>query len=144
MNSGPTGSLIVAARMRSTSALAGASRCQPLTSSTGSSWPGVACAPQRRGDALIEHPANRQMDHSLVEALLGELIEPRHGSEILPEAWLLKFRIGAAKVVALEFAVQPHPSGQEAAAECAVAEGRDAVLSAIGEDVGLDARSNKL
>src|SRR5947209_15304451 len=54
---------------------------------------GVACAPQRRGDALIEHPANRQMDHSLVEALLGELIEPRHGSEILSEAWLLKFRI---------------------------------------------------
>src|SRR5262249_1148493 len=28
---------------------------------------GMACAPQRRGDALIEHPANRQMDHSLVE-----------------------------------------------------------------------------
>src|SRR5215472_16937977 len=40
MNSGPTGSLIVAARMRSISALARASRCQPLTSSTGSSWPG--------------------------------------------------------------------------------------------------------
>ena len=79
------------------------------------------------------------MDHSLVEALPGELIEPRRGSEILPEAWLLKFRIGAAKVVALEFAVRPHPSGQEAAAECAVAKGRDLVLSAIGEDVGLDA-----
>ena len=85
MNSGPTGSLIVAARMRSTSALAGASRCQPLTSSTGSSWPGVACAPQRRGDALIEHPANRQMDHSLVEALPGELIELSHASEIPPK-----------------------------------------------------------
>ena len=40
MNSGPTGSLIVAARMRSISALAGASRRQPLTSSTGCSWPG--------------------------------------------------------------------------------------------------------
>src|SRR5262245_65287722 len=35
MNSGPTGSLIVALRMRSISALAAASRCQPLTSSTG-------------------------------------------------------------------------------------------------------------
>src|SRR6516225_11776450 len=46
---------------------------------------GVTRAPQRRGDALTEHPANRQMDHSLVEALLGELIEPRHGSEILAE-----------------------------------------------------------
>src|SRR5262249_30172993 len=100
---------------------------------------GVACAPQRRGDALIEHPANRQVDHSLVEASLGELIEPRHGGEILPEAWLLKFRIGAAKIIALEFGVRPHPPGQEAAAECAVAKDRDLVLSAIGEDVGLDA-----
>src|SRR5499427_7881078 len=99
---------------------------------------GMACAPQGRGDALIEHPANRQMDHSLVETLPGELIEPRHGGEILLEAWPLKFRIGAAKVVALEFAVWPHPSGQEAAAECAVAKGRDLVLLAIREDVGLD------
>src|SRR5215510_10937255 len=105
---------------------------------------GAACAPQRRGDALIEHPANRQMDHSLVEALLGELIEPRHGSEILPEAWPLKFRIGAAKVVALELAVQPHPSRQEAAAECAVVIGRDLVLLAIGKDVGLDAAREQI
>src|SRR5262245_39168183 len=100
---------------------------------------GVACAPQRRGDALIEHPANRQMDHPFVEALLSELVEPRHGSEILSKPRLLKFRIGAAKVIALKFAVRPHPSRQEAAAECAVAKGRDPVLSAIGEDVGLDA-----
>jgi len=46
---------------------------------------GMACAPQRRGDALIEHPANRQMDHSLVEALPGELIELSHASEIPPK-----------------------------------------------------------
>ena len=40
MKSGPTGSVIVTARMRSTSALAAASSDQPLTSSTGCSWPG--------------------------------------------------------------------------------------------------------
>src|SRR5215813_7582572 len=79
------------------------------------------------------------MDDALVEPLLGELIEPLHGSEILREAWLLKFRIRTAKIVALEFAVRPHPSGQEAAAECAVAKGRDLVLSAIGKDVAFDA-----
>ena len=72
------------------------------------------------------------MDDALVEALLGELVEPRHGSEILPEPWLLKFRIGAAKVVALEFAVRPHPSGQKAPAQRAVTEGRDLVFVAIG------------
>src|SRR5262245_40622755 len=99
----------------------------------------MARAPQRRGDALIEHPANRQMDDALVEPLLGKLIKPCHGSQILPEARLLKLRISAAKVVAFEFAVRPHPPGQETAAECAVAKGRDLVLLAIGEDVGLDA-----
>src|SRR5262249_24867015 len=78
------------------------------------------------------------MDDSLVEALLSELIKPCYGSEVLPKARLLKFRIRAAKVVPLEFAVGPHPSGQEPAAECAVAKGRDVILSAIGEDVGLD------
>src|SRR2546422_3984505 len=32
---------------------------------------GVASTPQRGGDALIEHPADRQMDHVLAEALSG-------------------------------------------------------------------------
>jgi hypothetical protein len=40
MNSGPTGSVTLAARMRSISALAGASSNQPPTSSTGCSWAG--------------------------------------------------------------------------------------------------------
>jgi len=40
MNSGPIGAGIVARRMRSISALAGASSDHPLTSSTGSNWPG--------------------------------------------------------------------------------------------------------
>jgi hypothetical protein len=40
MNSGPTGSLMVAARMRSISAIAGASSHHPFTSSTGCSWAG--------------------------------------------------------------------------------------------------------
>src|SRR3989441_8294559 len=99
----------------------------------------MASALQCGGDALIEHPANRQVDHAFVEALLGDLIEPCHGSEILPETRLLKLRIRAAKIVALEFAVRPHPSRQEAAAERAIAEGRELVLLAIGENVGLDA-----
>ena len=71
MNSGPTGSLIAALRMRSISALADASSSHPLTSPTGLQLAGVASIPQRGGDALIEHPADRQMDHVLAEALSG-------------------------------------------------------------------------
>src|SRR5262249_47397962 len=78
------------------------------------------------------------MDDMLAEALLRELIEPCHGGEILRESRRLKFRIGAAKIIALEFAVRLHPPGQEPAAERAVAEGRDVVLSAIGEGLGVN------
>jgi len=63
---------------------------------------GVARAPQRRRDPLIERPANRQMDELPAEAPLGKLVELFHGSEVLAEARLLEFRIGAAKIIALE------------------------------------------
>src|SRR5262249_28245187 len=67
MNSGPTGSLIVAARMRSTSALAGASRCQPLTSSTGSSWPGEAAPPRAVGTASSSNQRTARGDTRLLQ-----------------------------------------------------------------------------
>jgi hypothetical protein len=49
-------------------------RCVKLPATNLADWlqlAGVACTPQRGGDALIEHPADRQMDHVLAEALLG-------------------------------------------------------------------------
>src|SRR5262249_7924664 len=94
--------------------------------------------PQRGGDALIEHPADRQMDDVLAEALLRELIEPCHGGEILRKPRPLKFWIGTTKIITLEFAVRPHAPGQEPAAVRAVREGRDLVLSAIGEGLGVN------
>jgi len=42
-------------------------------------------APQRRRDALIEHPADRQLNDALAEAFPGKLAEPLHGGEILRE-----------------------------------------------------------
>ena len=78
------------------------------------------------------------MDDMLTESLLRELIEPCYGGEILREPRRLKFRIGAAKIIAIEFAVRLHPPGQEPAAKRAVAEGGDVVLSAIGEGLGLN------
>jgi hypothetical protein len=90
MNSGPIGSLIIALRMRSISALAGASSHNPLTSWTGCSW------------------------------------------------------IRAAQIVAFEFAVRPHPAGEESSAQRAVAKGRDLVLEGIGQGAGLDAALEKI
>src|SRR5258708_35419369 len=103
-------------------------RCVKLPATYLADWlqlAGVACTPS----AVV----NRQMDHVLA------VVEPGHGGEILRETRLLKFRIGAAKIIAIEFAVRPHAPGQETAAEGAIAQGRDLVLLAIGEKGGLDA-----
>src|SRR6202011_5281339 len=40
---------------------------------------GMTRAPQRRCYTLIEHPADRQVNDALAEALLSEPIEPFHG-----------------------------------------------------------------
>jgi hypothetical protein len=79
------------------------------------------------------------VDHPLAKALLRQLIEPFHGSKVLGEARMLEFRIGAAQVVAVERAVRPHAPGEETAAQGAVAEGRNVVLSAIVQDTLLNA-----
>src|SRR5712671_1035129 len=57
---------------------------------------GMASTPQRRGDALIEHPADREMNDVLAEPFLGEPVEPSHGGEVLRELRLLELWIGAA------------------------------------------------
>src|SRR5215470_10583730 len=99
----------------------------------------VASPPERRGNALVEHPADGEVDDSLVEAPSGKVIEPLHGSKVLAEAWLLEFGIGAAKIVAVERTAGCHAAGQKAAAKRAISERRDFVLSAIGQDLVFDA-----
>src|SRR5205807_238786 len=99
---------------------------------------GMTRAPQRRGDALVEYPADRQMNDAFAETILGETIELLHGGEILCEPRLAELRIGAAKIIAVEFAVRSHASGQQPPAQSSVDEGRDLVLAAIGQQVGLD------
>jgi hypothetical protein len=72
MNSGPTASLIVACLENAIDLRLG--RCVKVPASYLADrlqLAGVACTSQRGGDALIEHPADRQMDHVLAEALLG-------------------------------------------------------------------------
>jgi len=79
-----------------------------------SGWPQLIRtprAPQRRGNTLIEHPANRQVNNALAETLPGEPIQPLHGGHILCEPRLAEFRIAAPKIVAIEDRVRRHASG---------------------------------
>src|SRR4029077_19826192 len=77
-------------------------------------------------------------DHPFAEALAGKLIKPFNGSEILRKRRLLELGAGGGQIVTLEFGVGSHATGQEPAAERAITEGRDLVLAAIGQDLGLD------
>ena len=91
----------------------------------------MSCSPQRRGDALVEHSARRQMDDPLIETLLRELIEPLHGGKILIESGPPEFGVDTAQIVALEHRIRSHPFGQQASAQRAVAERRGVVLSTV-------------
>jgi hypothetical protein len=84
MNSGPTGSLTDSRRIRSISDLAPALSHQPATSRWLQSA-GIARAPKRGSDALIEHPADRQLNNMFAETVLRQLIELLHGGKILGE-----------------------------------------------------------
>jgi hypothetical protein len=84
------------------------------------------------------------MDDALAKALLREVIEPFYRRKILREPWLLKFWVCAAEVIALEFAIGSHSPGEKSPAQRAVAEGRDLVLAAIGQDIGVDCALERL
>src|SRR4029077_5432814 len=99
---------------------------------------GTPGSPGGPRDPLVQHPAHGEVDHPLV-ITSGELIQPSHGVQILAEARLLELRIGAAQTVALEGGVIAHAARQESATQGAIAEGCDAVKTAIRQYVRLDA-----
>src|SRR4029079_14351862 len=105
---------------------------------------GITGAPQRRGDTLVECPANGQVDDSFSKTVLGQLIQAVHGGEILSKAGLLKLRVGPSQVVASEDRVGSHSSRQQPTAEGPIAERRGAVLRAIRQDIGLERTFEKL
>src|ERR1700682_132894 len=57
---------------------------------------GMPRAPQRRGDTLIEHPADGELNDVLAETFLGESVEPLHRRQILREPGLTELWIGAS------------------------------------------------
>jgi hypothetical protein len=92
MNSGPTGSLMVAARMRSISAIAGASSHHPFTSSTGCSWAGWRAPGSPLLEALVGLRADgaqtrRHIDRELareaaIERTRAELDESKERAHV--------------------------------------------------------------
>src|ERR1700722_10765185 len=88
-------------------------------------------APQRRGNALIEHPTNRQVNNALVETLPCKLIKLLHGGHILYEPRLHKFWVSTPQVVAIEDRTRLHSSGQQAAAQRSISECRYFIFAAI-------------
>ena len=67
----------------------------------------MARAPKRRGDALVEHPAHREINHPLAVALLREAIEPLNRSKILSKPRGSEFGVGAAQIVAFKTQYRP-------------------------------------
>jgi hypothetical protein len=57
---------------------------------------GATAAPERHADALIEHPADGQVNHAPQEVILREAIELPHRLEVLREAGLLELRVEPA------------------------------------------------
>src|ERR1700678_3322523 len=95
-------------------------------------------APQCRGDALIEHPADCQVNNALAETLLGDPIELLNGGHILSEPWPDELWVSASQIVAAEDRACLHSSGQQAAAQRAISQRRNVIFSTIGQKVRLD------
>src|SRR3981189_3228061 len=94
---------------------------------------GMTRPPQRCGDALGEHPTDREVNKTLAEALLSEAVKLLHGGYILCEPRLEELRVGAPQIVAIENRVRPHSSGQEASAQRAISQHGNSILAAIGQ-----------
>jgi hypothetical protein len=88
---------------------------------------GMARTPKRGSDALIEHPADRQLNNVFAETVLRQLVELLHGGKILGEPRVLELRVGAAEIVTIKCSIWPHPPRQQTPAECAISERRDLV-----------------
>jgi hypothetical protein len=71
--------------------------------------------PQCCCDSLVEHPANRQVNSALAEAL-RKAIELGHGGEVLCEPMFLELRVSAPQIVAAKNRIRLHASRQEAPA----------------------------
>lgn len=93
MNSGPTGSVMVLLRIWLTRVMAAASSFHPATPSAARVARGAG-RPERRTEAPVEHPADRQLDDPPVETITRQLIELANSREVPRKTRRLEFRVG--------------------------------------------------
>src|SRR5207248_9939141 len=98
----------------------------------------VARSPQRDARAMVENPADGEMDDAPAIALPSEIVEIPYRREVLGIARLPELRIRQTQVIAVEPRLGSHLAGQEPAAECAVGQCRERRPAAIGQQPGLD------
>src|SRR5580704_9677996 len=99
----------------------------------------VPAAPECNADALVQHPAHRQLDYATMETALRKFIKLLHCIEILRKARRLKLWIDAPQIVALEQGVRAHAPAQQAATERTIAQCRDTVGTTIRENLRFNA-----
>src|SRR5262245_5211927 len=138
MKLGSSGVRTCCATIRSISVMAASSIFQPSTSPTGSSWAGWR-APHKAIGLGTRSSTQRQVDHTLAEVLMREAIERGDGREILGKVRGLEFGIrSATQIGCRKFGVGTHPPGKEPAAQGAIGQHREPVLTGIGKNIGLD------
>ena len=75
---------------------------------------------------------------AIAQGILAFCAYPAQWPRLRAEPGLLEFWIRAAEVIAIENRVRPHPPGQQAPAQRAIAERRDLIFLAIGKNLHLD------
>ncbi len=70
----------------------------------------MPCTPQCRRDALVEHPAHRQVNDTPAEAIPGQVIQLLHRRQILLKPGALKLGIATAQIIALKHRIRAHPA----------------------------------
>src|SRR5580704_11095976 len=139
MNSGPTAFAIVSETIRSISAAADASICQPERPVIGASWSGRR-APQSATvlSCWSRNPAQCEMNDALSVVGLREAVEPLNRSQILRKTGSLELGIVLSQIIARKLRLSCHAAGAETPTQGPVGEGDDVFVPTIREDVVFD------
>ena len=117
MNSGPTASTIVSERIRSISAMADESICQPATPAIGASWSGRRAPQSAIIEFLpIENPAQSKMDDAPSIICLREPVEHLNRPQVLRKPGSLELGVGLSEVVPDKSRLARHAAREQTSA----------------------------
>jgi hypothetical protein len=131
MNSGPTGSTIVAERIRSISAMADESMQQPASSAIGASWSGMRAPKRDRRVLSVESPAQGKMDDAPSVIGLRELVEPFDRPKVLLKSRRAELWVYLSQVVPRKLRLRRLAAGEQTPAHRPVGKRDDIFVAAI-------------